>query len=157
MMCLMALAITSCDKDYAEPVGYVDLGLASGTKWKTVNETNPNNPLDFFNYDEAIEKFGSALPTKIQLDELQYKCQWTWDDTKKGYKVVGPNGKTIFLPAAGHCNRNGEVLSGGTGYYWSSTPINEDCAWSLIFNFFDVDMYSSHLWYGFSVRLVQNP
>ena len=175
-ICLMAVAtigtIASCDKESDStgtggggitpggditPAEYVDLGLPSGTKWKTTNETNPNDSYNFFTYDEAIEKFGSSLPTKEQLEELKDNCQWTWDDTKKGDKVVGPNGNSIFLPAAGYRNCDGDVyLVGSDGYYWSSTPYGSDFAWGLYFGSGGVGMDYSGRCGGRSVRLVQD-
>ena len=150
----MALAIFGgCSDDE-----YVDLGLPSATKWKTVNETNPNDSYNFFTYDEAIEKFGSALPTEEQMEELTDNCQWTWEDTKKGYKVVGPNGKSIFLPAAGYRGCIGNVYGvGSCGCYWSSTSTGSDYAWRLYFSSGEVLMNFNFRCYGLSVRIVQNP
>lgn len=44
------------------------------------------------------------MPTKVQIEELCEECMWTWTtmDGHDGYKVVGPNGNSIFLPAAGY-------------------------------------------------------
>lgn len=39
------------------------------------------------------------MPTRAEQDQLCTKCTWTWDSTKKGYTVKGPNGNSIFLPA----------------------------------------------------------
>lgn len=43
------------------------------------------------------------MPTQAEHDELQEKCTWTWASQNgvNGYKVKGPNGNSIFLPAAG--------------------------------------------------------
>lgn len=173
-MCLMAMAVFTqfgCDKnkddDSTETSGaggtditqaeYVDLGLPSGTKWKITNEINPNDTCNFFSYDEALAKFGSGLPTKEQLDELKDNCQWTWE-AKKGYEVVGSNGKSIFLPAAGYRDCNGRVyIFGSNGYYWSSTPRDSVVAWHLCFNSSGVYVTSCNLCRGCSVRLVKNP
>ena len=66
------------------------------------------------------------------LEELKNKCTWTW--TGSGYKVIGPNGNSIYLPAAGDRNCNGVVDDVGTyASYWSSTPLDADQAWSLFF------------------------
>lgn len=95
---------------------YVDLGLPSGTKWCDRNEY----PI-FYAYDDAMQEFGNRLPTKEQWEELEKKCQWTWTD--KGYRVTGPNGNSIFLPAVGI--RNGCGMYAEIGYkavYLSSTP-----------------------------------
>lgn len=39
------------------------------------------------------------IPTKAEWEELKEKCKWSW--TGSGYMVTGPNGRSIFLPAAG--------------------------------------------------------
>ena len=130
------------------PAGYVDLGLSSGTYWKETNESG------FYNYDNAVSKFGDKLPTKEQLEELKNECEWTW--TGNDYKVTGPNGESIMLPAAGYRYCNGGVGGVGTvGHYWSSTPNSSDSAWCLYCNSSEVTMYLYTSCSGHSVRLVQ--
>lgn len=70
---------------------WVDLGLPSGTLWKIENEEG------LFTYDEAKTKFSDSLPTEKQFKELIDKCQWTWNSD--AYQVIGPNGKSIVMPA----------------------------------------------------------
>ncbi len=172
IICLTVLAIASCDKDSTETSstdgtdiiqeGYVDLGLPSGTKWKATNETNPNDENNLYRYNEAKEKYGSGLPTKQQLEELKDNCQWIWNDTRKGCKVVGPNGKSIFLPLAEYdyhyCDGNTEISWEGFTWLWSSTPVDSDSVyiWYLYFN---SDRVNIAYWDALSllaVRLVQN-
>ena len=131
------------------PTGYVDLGLPSGTLWKDQNEAG-----GFYSYDQAVAKFGSSLPTKEQLEELKNSCRWTWNGN--GYKVIGPSGESIGLPAAGFRYCDGSVGSvGSNGYYWSSTPIGSEYAWSLYFYSGGVYMEDNRRCVGFSVRLVR--
>ena len=131
--------------------GLVDLGLPSGTLWKDKNEAG-----GFYTYDQALNRFGNNLPTKEQFEELKTKCRWTWNG--KGYKVTGPNGNYIFLPAAGRKNDSGDVnLVESWGYYWSSTPRDSKDARWLYFTSDGVSMDCYHRSYGLSVRLVQNP
>lgn len=68
-------------------------------------------------YDPATANWGSnwCMPTKAQLNELMTKC--TWDFTGKGYKVTGPNGNSIFLPAAGYRYGDKLIGNGTAGYY----------------------------------------
>ena len=77
-------------------------------------------------HDAARAKWGGSwrMPTKEELEELENKCTWTWTTQNgvKGYKVTGPNGKSIFLPAAGRRYGTSLDYDGDYGYYWSSTP-----------------------------------
>lgn len=133
---------------------YVDLGLPSGTWW---GKTNAGGYL--YTYDEAVSKFGSELPTKTQWEELKSRCTWTWTPQNgvKGYKVTGPNGNSIFLPAAGGRYCSGDVVYVGTyGNYWSSTPLDSDAACYLYFDSSLVCMVFSARCLGNSVRLVKN-
>lgn len=147
---LFAVLFAACDNgQYGQ---YVDLGLPSGTLWYSKNEGG-----DFarYTYDEAVSKFGNKLPTIEQLDELKNQCTWTWMGS--GYKVVGPNGNSIYLPAAGYRSCRGLVYGVGSGgYYWSSAPYGSDSAYYLYFNSGYVDMDYSGRCYGESVRLVQD-
>lgn len=128
---------------------YIDLGLPSGKKWKDKNEDG------FYDYDEAVSKFGKKLPTKEQWEELKAECQWSW--TGNGYQVTGPNGKFIFLPAAGYRNRFGNVnYVGSGGRYWSSTPSGSNLACYLFFISGAVYMSPDRRCVGLSVRLVQD-
>ena len=171
MMCLMALSIQaqkSCvELDFQlgtnvtdsggpdssssadDSTGYTDLGLPSGTIWKNFNATG------FYTYDEAVSQFGNRLPTKEQWEELKDECQWSWNGS--GYKVTGPNGNSIVLPASGCRYCDGSVYGVGIcGCYWSSTPICYDNAWNFSFNFRGVYMDGLTHWNGLSVRLVQD-
>ena len=133
---------------YSLPDGYVDLGLPSGTLWK-----NKNEECIFYTYDEAINTLGGKLPTKEQLNELKNSCKWTW--IGNGYKVVGPSGKNIVLPAAGERFCSGrEGYDGLGGYYWSSTSFDSDDAWGLIFDSHVVLVINRNKCEGQSVRLV---
>lgn len=130
--------------------GFVDLGLPSGTLWRDRNEEG-----GFYTYEQAMNIFGDKLPTKEQLEELKNKCSWRW--TGNGYKVTGPNGNSIVLPASGYRLCDGYVNRvGADGYYWSSTPYSSDYAWFLFFDADGVRMVSLSRCLGSSVRLVQD-
>lgn len=74
--------------------------------------------------DAATANWGGSwrMPTKDELDELRKNCTWTWTTKNgvNGYNVEGPNGKSIFLPAAGYRNQS-SILGVDDGFYWSST------------------------------------
>ena len=69
------------------------------------------------NHDAATANWGNdwRMPTKEEAQELIDKC--TWDFTGTGYKVTGPNGNSIFLPAAGYRYGDNWVGNGNAGYY----------------------------------------
>ena len=110
--------------------------------------------------DAATANWGSTwrLPTKAELTELKNNCTWTWttQNGKTGYKVTGPNGNSIFLPAAGCRYGSSLVNAGEYGYYWSSTPHESDSisAYRLYFNSSNQNAYWIYRRYGHSVRPV---
>lgn len=130
--------------------GYVDLGLPSGTLWKDNNEIS-----GFYTYDQAVARFGNSLPTIEQFNELRNACQWTW--IGNGFKVTGPNGESIVLPAGGG---NGEYTGirdvGTVGQYWSNESYNSYCAWYLFFTSSGSSTSYVNREDGKSVRLVRN-
>ncbi|MDE7455802.1 MAG: serine/threonine protein kinase [Prevotella sp.] len=75
-------------------------------------------------HDTARENLGGTwrMPTDAEYDELHDKCKWTWAsrDGHHGYVVTGPNGNSIFLPAAGCRGGMDSNGVGEYGYYWSS-------------------------------------
>ncbi len=114
-------------------------------------------------YDAARNNWGGRwrMPTESEMQELIYKCIWIWTTQNgvSGYKVTGPNGNSIFLPATG-C-RSGSSLddAGIYGYYWSSTPINgivalDYLAYDLGFNSDNRGIGRSRRYNGQSVRPV---
>ena len=114
-------------------------------------------------YDAATANWGGdwRMPTKAEMNELESKCTWEWikQNGVRGYKVTGPNGNFIFLPAAG-CWSYTTFTDGSCGYayYWSSTPYSStsDMTYYLQFDSGRHDMICSDIRaYGFSVRPVR--
>lgn len=148
LLCLAALTV--------QAQSYVDLGLPSGTRWNTSNEKNAANAEpDFFNYKDATSQFDNNLPSKEQWEELKTECQWIWIGT--GYKVTGPNGQSITLPAAGDCDGTGRVSHEGSyGGYWSSSLNNTRDPRIFNFNSNEILMNIDDWCHGHSVRLVRD-
>ena len=110
--------------------------------------------------DAAYVNMGAdwRMPTYDELNELRNNCTWTWTSKKgtKGYKVTGPNGKSIFLPAAGYRNDSGLYRAGSDGSYWSTSPHGPYLAWSLYINSASYNTHTSgkRRNYGHTVRAV---
>ena len=110
--------------------------------------------------DAATANWGGSwrMPTEDELNELINNCTWTRTTLNgvNGYKVVGPNGNSIFLPAAGRRHSSWFDGAGSNGNYWSSSLYayysNDACN----LEFFSDYRYCSYndRFYGFSVRPV---
>ena len=111
-------------------------------------------------YDVAHVKWGGSwrMPTRTQQDELRENCtrEWTQQNGVNGIRVTGPNGNSIFLPAAG--DRRDDYLrsEGSGGYFWSSSlsPYYEGDACSLGFSSGFWGWGSGDRYVGNSVRAV---
>ena len=95
--------------------------------------------------DAAYANWGGEwrMPTSTELDELRTECTWTWN-VKNGINgciVTGPNGNTIFLPAAGVLDGSNWLEVGTIGGYWSSLlgTYYSDDAYGVGFNSNEVD------------------
>ena len=140
---------------------YVDLGLPSGTKWATCNvgATIPEEYGNYYAWDESSTKWGGSwrMPTKEEMEELMQNCIWKWttQNNADGYKVIGSNGNSIFLPATKNGNER--------GHYWTSSPVpftvggdNYD-AYHLEIESNNRGVYSNGVrYYGFTVRPISD-
>lgn len=156
------------------PETYGDLygwGDASGQKTSTDLDAypfaNPISSISGTTYDPTYKfkpNFGGdiRMPTQEEITELYEKCTWKWVTYKQvdGYLVTGPNGNSIFLPAAGY--RNGtEICNRGTDLnYWSGTLKKESPneAYRLFLAGESKGVTGANRYFGYSVRAVyENP
>ena len=98
------------------------------------------------------------MPTSKEHDELRDNCTWEWTTQNgvNGRLVTGPNGNSIFLPAAG-CRNNTDLIGVGShGLYWSSSLDMgyPDLAYRLLFISDLVERTSDFRDYGRSIRPV---
>ena len=117
-----------------------DYGKDGFTDNKTVLDTED---------DAATANWGGVwrMPTKSEQDELRNNCTWTWTTQNgvKGYKVIGPNGNSIFLPAAGYMRWGSLNAAGSYGFFWSSSLSIDDPS-----SAYDVGFYSANGGWNFS-------
>ena len=155
---------TSPKEEYSlETYKYVKIIVTEGEDgWGDTTEYEWTNLGDISGtpYDAASVNWGGAwrMPTQSEQQELLNYCTWKWATLNDvyGYKVTGPNGNYIFLPAAGYRSGSSSSRVGSYGYYWSSTPY-EDNGYYACYLFFDSG-YRDWDWYyryrGRSVRPV---
>lgn len=89
-------------------------------------------------YDVARKQWGDnwRMPSRKEFNELADNCRWVWMK-RLGYKIIGPNGRFIILPAAGY--KIGYDVSGigEFGRYWTATPTGKMeafCMYALDFD-----------------------
>lgn len=104
---------------------------------------------------------GWHIPTSENWQELIENCEWehTNHNGIAGWDVKGPNGNTIFLPAAGGISRISRIGVGINCCYWAS---DKDTKWSrkgeatmLLLDDSGGDLQNNgNRAYGFSIRPV---
>ncbi len=112
--------------------------------------------------DAAYVNWGSQwrMPTKAQQEELKNMCTWKWKTLTwvSGFLVTGPNGNSLFLPAAG-ASWGKQILNMNTdGWYRSSELVSDGAspnASDLCFNSKGVHLADNYRYLGFSVRPVR--
>ncbi len=126
-----------CNGSYNTMTKYCDTWAYGYVDYKTVLDSED---------DAASVNMGGSwrMPTKKELEELIDECTWTWTTLNgvNGYHVEGPNGNSIFLPAAGYRWSNsfaGDAFSGGgeDGLYWSISMDADELDYEANSLFFD--------------------
>ena len=136
-----------------------DYGYNGFTDGKT--ELDPEDDAAYVNWGTSWR-----MPTVDQQQELVDNCTWTWttQNDVNGSLVVGPNGNSLFLPAAS-CYAGDRVWSiGRAGDYWSRSLTSDySCsAHELVVYSSDSFGISFHTQmlnrdYGLTVRAVRVP
>ena len=111
--------------------------------------------------DAAYVNMGSAwrMPTYEEQQEFMNNCTktWTTQNGVNGYKVTGPNGNSIFLPAAGFRYDGILYRAGSYCNYWSSSvgeDYHPDSAYDLDFGSDIYNLFDCFRYFGQSVRAV---
>ena len=117
----------------------------------TVDNKTTLEPTD----DVATVKWGGnwRMPTGAEQDELRNSCTWEWTTLNgvNGYRVTGPNGNSIFLPAGSRYGNQGSI-----GGYWSSSLNSSYSSYACYLNFFSSNYIRNNnsRYYGLTVRPV---
>lgn len=163
----------TCNVGASSPSDYGDYFAQGEINSKTIyNDATYTPPYDSnvgfidrfdASHDAATVNWGASwrMPTDAENKELCTKCKWTWTaiNGHNGYRITGPSGKSIFMPASGIRGEDLRIDDGKVGYYWSSL-----WGWSSKKNNysgrtlqFDNDSYSTdnaRSWAGLNIRPV---
>ena len=113
--------------------------------------------------DAAYVNWGPSwrMPTVEQLNELIDNCSWTWTARNGVYGrlFTGPNGNTLFLPAAGHLGNNMLRSANSDGLYWTRSLGNTGAYYALALSFYSggKQWWNIRRYCGLSVRAVRVP
>ena len=140
--------------------------LVAKEEYTPENCTTSNLDLDDISgnqeYDAATANWGGGwrMPTDDELRELTENCifEWTTLNDVAGYRITGPNGNSIFMPASGYMKNNAFYNKSYEGYYWSSTSAGDvsGVMKSIYLNFSDTKamLNSEERYAGLPVRPV---
>ena len=111
-------------------------------------------------YDAAMEILGEGwrMPSYDDMHELEQECTWEWSDVDGvvGYKVIGPNGNSIFLPVTGCMDYSELKYSAFNGLYWSGSSVDAQNSFCLLFDYEMHTCFVSDFRYkGFAIRPVK--
>lgn len=109
--------------------------------------------------DAASANWGTSwcMPTEAQWKELAEKTTHVWTKQKgvRGYRVTGPNGKSLFLPAARIRWQGDYAGFGDFGIYWATKLYSYQWkAWTFTFDEDEFDLKEDYRGNGSSVRAV---
>ena len=127
----------------------------------TAQYTDIGSEISGTQYDAATVNLGSdwRMPTKDEMQEMVDKCSWEWTQINgvNGYKITGPNGNSIFLPAAGRYFSYNNGLNENLNYVTSTSGSEAYCS-NLVKYDSNAVIISSNKWPGCSIRPVtSNP
>ena len=114
-------------------------------------------------YDVAHVKWGGSwcMPSSNQFGEFLFNCteELITLNGKNGVLITGPNGSSIFLPAAGGRYEDFLIDEGSVYEYWTSTFVQGDWAksyygYNSTFSYLSNYSYKYARYYGMSVRAV---
>lgn len=168
-------------EDYGDFYAWGEITPKSNYDWSTYKFGSPDpGPISKYNTldipvevdnltvlepedDAAHDKLDGKwrMPTFEEWTTLTEECTWVWTEDYsgtgvKGSLVIGPNGKDIFLPAAGFMDGTEHLSEGIYGLYWSSTLEKDhpEMALYLSIDEFGASRYPRERCTGFSVRPV---
>ena len=116
-------------------------GFGDMTGFQTTLDLDNYASADIYKTDRDVANkvYGSwvTMPTIDEFEELFAECkkEWVEEDGVAGYKFTGPNGNSIFLPAAGSRTQGTVSGEGLNGYYLSGSINVTDNKFAMAYSF----------------------
>lgn len=121
-------------------------------------------------YDAAYSQSGGKyrMPTRAEMQELIDRCTITNEIVNgvDGFRITGPNGNSIFMPASGYKYYNDYLFASDDshnnrcGFYWTSEPYGGNTsryAYSLVLGTDGIRIINnSYRFAGLAIRPVEN-
>lgn len=146
------------------PGYYVGWGDATGLNHSTVLNyfpvLNPTSDIVNSKYDLVHVLWGDLwrMPSMKEVKELIEGCNWTYDATRKGWKVTSKKdaSKSIFLPMQGYRKGTETVNDNTLGAYWTGTlnKANDQTASVLVLTATNNAIADSLRYLGLQIRPV---
>lgn len=152
------------DVTYSYSSGIDDNG--DGIYDRNISIQNIGDDITGTDYDVAHMKWGDSwqMPSKEQYMELSDNCSFEWivKDWVVGMLIVGKNGNSIFLPAAGSFAEGSFDGESFAGYYWTSTNSTNGVDYAVPFQFSKImigngviDSYFQRI-HGYNIRPISH-
>lgn len=124
------------ESDFGGLFGYGDL---SGVNNSYAPEDYASSDIYRTGSDMANQAWSGkvTLPTAADFEELFNSCssEWVEENGVAGYKLTGPNGNSIFLPAAGSRTINDNSGRGTVGIYATGSINQSNKQFNMAFQF----------------------
>lgn len=119
--------------------GYFGFGDVHGVMNTTITKNYAEADVYRTASDVAYNAYGgrATLPSADDFKELFTKCskEWVTVDGVNGYRFTGPNGNSIFLPAAGSRTVNDIAGQGIDGMYATGSLVGAGSKYAVAYNF----------------------
>ena len=166
-------------EDYGDYFAWGETQPKESYSWKTYKwcdgdewSINKYDPTAFWDHDElelepaddaATVNWGQSwhIPSQGQFEELCNSCTWQFTQRNgvDGSLATGPNGNTLFFPAAGYRSNSSLSRAGTSGFYWSSTVDYSQVQYALYMNCFSNEAHCITGYYGrspgYTIRAVR--
>lgn len=137
---------------------YFDTDSYNGSSFKQFCRTAEMPSITCGTNDAATMNLGIpfCIPSGVMITELFELCKWEFTTYRgvSGCAVTGPNGKSIFIPAAGYKDGTSTLQRGTMGNFMSGNLYEDEDKSAYCVTFTSKEVYRSHIdrYCGLTIR-----